>query len=76
MQLRQPTAIYIQSLQTIYKNKERIQKIKETGDSEYIYQNELDKNFFQDDMAYGVFKGLTRRIASDKILHGKPFNIT
>ena len=25
------------------KNKERIQKIKETGDSRYIYQNELDK---------------------------------
>ena len=26
------------------KNKERIQKFKETGDSRYIYQNELGKN--------------------------------
>ena len=26
-------------------------------------------------MAYGYFKDLTRRRASDKILHGKAFNI-
>ena len=35
------------------KNKERIQKFKETGDSRYIYENELDKTCFQHDMAYG-----------------------
>ena len=29
------------------KNKERIQKFKETMDSRYIYQNELDKACFQ-----------------------------
>ena len=28
------------------KNKERLQKFKETGDSRYIYQNKLDKAFF------------------------------
>ena len=27
-------------------NKERIQKVKETGDSRYIYQNELYKVYF------------------------------
>ena len=37
------------------KNKERIQKLKETGDSRYNYQNELDKACFQNDMAYGDF---------------------
>ena len=37
--------------------------------------NELDKTCFQHDMACGVFKGLSRKIASDKILRGKPFNI-
>ena len=37
------------------KNKEGIKKFKETGDSRYIYQNELDKTFFQHDMAYGYF---------------------
>ena len=52
-------------------NKERIQKIKETDDSQCIYQNELDKACFQHDMAYG----LTRRTVSDKILHDKAFNI-
>ena len=36
------------------KNKETIQKFKETGDSRYIYRNELDKACFQHDMAYGL----------------------
>ena len=42
------------------KNKERIQKFKEKGDSRYIYRNELDKAFFQHDMAYGDFKDLAK----------------
>ena len=53
------------------KNKERIQKFKETGDSRYIYQNELDKACFQYRMAYGDFKDVTRRAASNKILRDK-----
>ena len=57
------------------KNKERIQKFKETGDSRYIYQNELDNACFPHDMAYGDFKDLARRTVSDKILHDKAFNI-
>ena len=42
------------------KNKERIQKFKETGDSRYIFNNELDKACFQH-MAYGDFKDLAKR---------------
>ena len=57
------------------KNKERIQKFKERGDSQYIYQNELDKTCFQHEMAYGDFKDLARRTASDKILGDKAFEI-
>ena len=57
------------------KNKERIQKFKETGDSGYIYQNELDKARFQHDMVYRDFKDLTRRTDSNKILRDKAFNI-
>ena len=57
------------------KNKERIQNLKETGDTKYNYRNVLDKACFQHDMAYGDFKGLTRRTASDKVLRGKAFNI-
>ena len=57
------------------KNKERIQNFKETGDTNYIYKNELDKAFFQHGMSYEDFKDLTRRTASDKILRDKAFNI-
>ena len=57
------------------KNKERIQKFKETGDSRYIYLNELHKAFILHDMAYEDFKDLTRRAASDKIFCNKAFNI-
>ena len=49
------------------KNKERIQKFKETEDTNYIYKNELDKACFQHDMAYGDFKDLAKRTASDKV---------
>ena len=74
MHLRQPGFPYsVCGLFT--KNKERIQIFKETGDSRCIYQNELDKACFQHDMAYGDFKELTRRTASDKILRDKAFNI-
>ena len=57
------------------KNKERIQKFKETGNTSYIYKNELDKACFQHDMAYGDFKDLKKRTASYKILRDKAFNI-
>ena len=57
------------------KNKERIQKFKETEDTSYIYKNELEKACFQHDMAYGDFKDLERRTVSDKLLGDKAFNI-
>ena len=57
------------------KNKERIQKFKETGDTSYIYKNELDKACFQHDMAYGKSKDLIKRTQSDKVLKDKAFKI-
>ena len=57
------------------KNKEQIQKFKETVDKSYIYKNELDKACFQHDMAYGNFKDLKRKAAPDIILRNKAFNI-
>ena len=57
------------------KNKERIKKFKETGDSRYIYRDELDKAFFQHDMAYGYFKDLAKRAAADKVIRDQAFNI-
>ena len=55
---------------------ERIQEFKETKDSRSISQNKLGNVCFQHDMAYGDFKDLTRRTASDKIFCDKAFNIT
>ena len=57
------------------KNKERIQKFYETEDSKYINKNELDKAYFQHDMACGDCKDLARRTASDKDFRNKTFNI-
>ena len=45
MPLRQPRFTY-SACGLFTKNKERIQKFKQTGDSRYIYRNELDKACF------------------------------
>ena len=74
MHLRQPGFTY-SVCGSFTKNKERMQKFKERGDSWCIYQSELDKACFQHDISYRDFKNLTRRIASDKLLHHKAFNI-
>ena len=72
--LRQPGFIY-RACGPLIKNKKIIEKVKETGNSRYIYQNELDKACFQYDMAYGDFKDLPRTTVSDKALGNKAFNI-
>ena len=67
MHLRQPGFTYT-TCGPFTKSKERIQKFKQTGDSRYIYRNELDKACFQHDIAYGDFKDLAKRTAADKVL--------
>ena len=73
MHLRQPGFTYSACV-LFTKNKERMKKIEETGDSKYIYENELDKAYFQHDMTYGDFKDLNRRTAADKVLPKNPQN--
>ena len=74
MHLRQPGFTY-SACEPFTKNKERIQKFKETGRTNYIYKNELDKVCFQHDMAYSDFKDLKKRTIADKVLRDKAFNI-
>ena len=74
MRLRQPEFTY-SACEPFTKNKERIQKFKETGDTSYIYKNVLDKAWFQHDMAYGDFKDLTKITIADKVLRDKVFKI-
>ena len=57
------------------KNKQRIEKFMQTGNTYYIQKNNLDKAFFQHDMAYGKFKDLAKRTESDKGLRDKAFEI-
>ena len=45
MHLRQPGFTY-SARGPFTKTKERMQKFKQTGDSRYIYRNELDKSLF------------------------------
>ena len=74
MHLKQPGFTY-SACGPFTKNKERIQKFEEIRDTSYIYKNDLDKFCFQHGMAYGDFKDIAKRTASDKVLRDKAFNI-
>ena len=62
MHLKQPGFTY-SVCGPFTKNKERIEKFMKTGNTDFIYRNELDKGCFQHDMAYGNFKDLARGTA-------------
>ena len=74
MHLRQPQFTY-STCGPFSKHKQRIQKFKETGDTNYIYKNKLDKACFAHDAAYSDSKDLTKRTVADKILRNRVFNI-
>ena len=57
------------------KNKERIEKFIQTGNTDFIYKNELDKACFQHDMAYEKSKDLAKRTQSQKVLRDNAFKI-
>ena len=64
MHLRQPQFTY-SACGPFTKHKQRIQKFKETGDTNYINKNELDKTCFAHDAAYSDSKDLLKRSAAD-----------
>ena len=47
----------------------------QTGNTDFIYKNELDKACFQHDIAYGKSKDLIKRTQSNKALKDKAFKI-
>ena len=57
------------------KNKERIEKFVQTGNTDFIYKNELDKTCFEHDMAYCKSKDWAKRTQSDKVLRDTAFKI-
>ena len=74
MHLRQPGFTY-SACGPFTKNKERIEKFMQTGNTDLIYKNKLDKACFQHDVAYGKSKDLVKRTQSDKVLRDKAFKI-
>ena len=74
MHLKQPGFTY-SACGPFTKNKKRIEKFMQTGNTKFIYKNELDKAYLHYDMAYGKTKDLVKRTQSDKILKDKAFKI-
>ena len=74
MHLKQPGFTY-SACDPFTKNKERIAKFMQTGYTNFMYKNELDKACFQHVMAYGKSKDLVKRTYSDKVLRDKAFKI-
>ena len=74
LHLKQPQFTY-NACEPFTNHKQRIQKFKETGYTNYIYKNELDKACFAHNAAYSDSKDLTKRTVADKILTNKAFNI-
>ena len=74
MHLKQSQFVYI-ACGLFTRHKERIKEFKRTGDTPYIYRNELDKTYFQDDSAYADHKDLINRTKSDKALRDKAYDI-
>ena len=74
MHLRQPQFVY-SACGPFTRHKERIKKFKQTGDTRYVYRNELDKACFQHDSAYANHKDLINRTKSDKVLRDKAYTI-
>ena len=71
MHLRQPRFVY----GPFTRHKVRIKEFKCTGDTHYIYRNELDKACFQHDSTYADHKDLINRTKSDKVLRDKAYDI-
>ena len=60
MHLKQPGFTY-SACGPVTRNKERTDKFMQTGDTDFIYKNELDKTCFQHDMAYSKKKGFNKK---------------
>ena len=74
MHLKQPGFTYSAG-GPFTRNKERIEKIMQTGNKDFKNENELDKGCFQHDMAYDKPKYLAKRTQSEKGLRDQAFKI-
>ena len=66
LHLKQPGFTY-SACGPFTRNKERIEKFMQTGNTDFIYKNELDNAFFQHDIAYGKSKDLRKKLNQTKL---------
>ena len=74
MHLRQPRFVY-SACGRFTRHKERMKEFKPTGDTRYIYKNELNKVCFQHDSACADHKDLINGTEADKVLRDKAYDI-
>ena len=74
MHIKQPQFVY-SACGPFTRHKERIKKFKQTGDTRYIYRNELDKACFQHGSADADHKDLINRNEADKVLRDKAYDV-
>ena len=74
MHLKEPHFTYSACVPST-KNKERIEKFMQIGNTDFIYINEHDKACFQHDMTYAKSKHLAKITQPDKVLRDKAFKI-
>ena len=72
MHLKQPGFTY-SACSPFTKIKERIEKFMQTGNTNFVYKNELDQACFQN--AFGKSKDLVKITQSDNVLRDKAFKI-
>ena len=72
--LRQPGFTY-SACGPFTKHNERIKKFEQTGDTRYLYRNELDKACFKHDAAYLKYKDVENRLISDQKLRNSAYDI-
>ena len=74
MHLKQPSFTY-STCGPFTKNKKRIKKFMQTGNTDFMCRNELDKACFQHDLTYHKSKDLVKRTQPDEVLKDKAFKI-
>ena len=75
LHLKQPGLFIYSACGPFTKHRERIQKLRETGNSKHLYRNELGKACFAHNVAYSNGKDLAKRNISDKILKDRAYEI-
>ena len=70
-----PIVTWIPSYGPFTKHRERIEKVKETGNLNCIYKKKLDKAYFDLDVSYSDSKYLVKRTISEKVLNWRAFEI-